>query len=177
VVGLEDSANGRRQFIERLDARARQENDPGFVPIPSDADARTSHLRRGWYWGTTEFAEKVMKQVDGQVNSKRNETYRAGMVSHAHDMDRAEEIMACGLECLGLSKSGLETLPGSDPRKLAIASRISRQTGAKQGWLADRLKMKSAANVSQQLRRLRDENRTVSTGYQTAVDCLSEFFD
>ena len=177
VFGLKDDANGRRQFVDRLDARARQENDPGLVPIPSGADARTSHLRRGWYWGTLAFAEKVMKQVDGQVASTRNTTYRAGLVSHAHNMARAEEIIACGLECLGLSQTDLETLPGSDPRKLAIASCISRQTGVKQGWIADRLKMKSAANVSQQLRRLRDTTRAPSAEYHESVAKLSEFFD
>jgi hypothetical protein len=44
-------------------------------------------------------------------------------------------------------------LPGSDPRKVAIAGFIHQSTTTPQGWTAERLQMKSAANVSQQLSR------------------------
>ncbi len=44
-------------------------------------------------------------------------------------------------------------LPGSDSRKVEIASKVWEQTTAGQTWIAERLHMKSAANVSQILRR------------------------
>ena len=177
AFGLEDTASGRRKFVEQLDLRIQQEDDPGFVPLPPAVDARTSHLRRGWYWGTPEFAEKALKLVDDQVGAARNTTYRSGMVSHAHDMARAEEIFTNGLRCLDLSQADLETLPGCDPRKQAIAWRLSKQTGVRQDWIAAKLKMKSAANVSQQLRRLRDASRPDAAEYRAAAVRLSEFFD
>ena len=177
VVGLKDNAAGRRKFVERLDLRARQEVDPGFVPSPPEVDARTSHLRRGWYWGTQEFAANTLKKVEGQRSSKENTTYRSGKINHAHDRARAEEIIALGLECFGLSHDDLDALPGSDARKLAIALLLSKQTGVQQGWIAEQLKMKSAANVSQQLRRLRDETRRTPSGYLVSAAKLSRFFD
>jgi putative transposase len=76
-----------------------------------------------------------------------------------------------------LSHADLDALPGSDARKLAIALLLSKQTGVQQGWIAEQLKMKSAANVSQQLRRLRDETRRTPSGYLDSAAKLSRFFD
>jgi len=68
-------------------------------------------------------------------------------------------------------------LLGSDARKLVTASQLSKRTGVQQGWVAELLRMKSAANVSQQLRWLRDETRPMLPSYLAAADKLSEFFD
>ncbi len=50
-------------------------------------------------------------------------------------------------------------LPGSDWRKVALARLISGHTTASHQWLADNLKMRSAANVSQvlQMKQAEDE--------------------
>jgi hypothetical protein len=40
---------------------------------------------------------------------------------------------------------------GSDPRKVLLADLLWRRTVVSQEWLAEKLQMKSAANVSQQL--------------------------
>jgi hypothetical protein len=50
--------------------------------------------------------------------------------------------------------SELPNLKGSDPRKLLLAHLLSRRTTVSQQWLAQNLAMKSAADVSQQFRRL-----------------------
>jgi hypothetical protein len=50
----------------------------------------------------------------------------------------------------------LPGLPGSDPRKAVLALALWDQTTVSQSWIAERLCMKSAANVSQILRRLKD---------------------
>ena len=71
----------------------------------------------------------------------------------------AERLLAGGLAAAGLTSSGLETLPGSDARKVAIAGLLRRRCMVSNGWLAERLKMRSAANVSQQLRRAKDANQ------------------
>jgi hypothetical protein len=65
----------------------------------------------------------------------------------------AERIVQQGLERFGLSETDLESLPGSDPRKVSIAGFIHQSTTTPQGWTAGRLRMKSAANVSQLLSR------------------------
>jgi putative transposase len=65
----------------------------------------------------------------------------------------AEKIVQEGLERFGLSESDLKSSPGSDPRKVAIAGFIHQSTTTPPSWTAERLQMKSAANVSQQLSR------------------------
>ncbi len=54
----------------------------------------------------------------------------------------------------GLRAGSLSKLKGSDPWKVLLADLLWRCTVVSQEWLAEKLKMKSAANVSQQLRRL-----------------------
>lgn len=175
AFGFHDTAAGRRKFVERLDVRAREERAAGVVPLPPMADARLSHLRRGWYWGTQAFAEKTMRMGKALMLKRRNATYRSGTVNRAHDAQRAEELLAQGLKRLGLGRQELESLPGSDPRKLAIAWLLFTRTSVRQGWIAAQLRMKSAANVSQQLGRLRGGAHSLP--YQKAIKKLSELFD
>jgi hypothetical protein len=47
----------------------------------------------------------------------------------------------------------LPGLKGSDLRKLALAELLWKRTTVSQEWIAEKLSMRSAANVSQQLRR------------------------
>jgi putative transposase len=57
------------------------------------------------------------------------------------------------LGAAGLKAQDVHQLRGSDRPKVAIARAISEQTLVPQKWLAERLAMKSAVNISQQLRR------------------------
>ena len=47
----------------------------------------------------------------------------------------------------------LATLKGSDARKVAIARVIGKRTRASTRWLTEKISMRSATNMSQQLRR------------------------
>lgn len=60
-----------------------------------------------------------------------------------------------GLPSAGLDAEEAQHLPGSEVRKVEIARIIWQMTIVSQSWLAERLGMGSAANVSQQLRRRR----------------------
>jgi hypothetical protein len=65
AFGCKDAVSGRRKWVERLDRRAVQEETEkcGLIPLPEEMDARCSHLRRGWYWGSQAFGEKMLKGV------------------------------------------------------------------------------------------------------------------
>lgn len=64
-LGLTDTVGGRRQFVEHLDYRAVKEGEKsGVPPNNEEADARMSPLRRGWYWGSRQFAESVLKLAE-----------------------------------------------------------------------------------------------------------------
>lgn len=58
------------------------------------------------------------------------------------------------LKAGGLKTGGLAKVKGSDPRKVLLADLLWRRTVVSRQWLAEKRVMKSAVNVSQQLRRL-----------------------
>ena len=160
AYGCADNARGRRKFVERLDARALAEAEAaGIVAGAEGQDARRSHLRRGWYWGRQEFAERLL-EIGGKVmGKKRGRAYRSSPERKGYDLERAERMLKEGLEKAGLGEADLQQSPGSEIRKVAIARTIWESTTVSQSWLATHLGMRSAANVSQQLRRW-DANAT-----------------
>jgi putative transposase len=150
-----DTAAGRRRFVAHLDERAQEEGSRRAGVIEPQSDRRRSHLRHGWYWGSQTFAEGMLKLAGKAVAARKNRTYRSGAVSRAHDEREAERLLSEGLVAAGLDQDALGRLPGSDVRKTALASLLVERTISRQSWIAERLAMHSAANVSQQVRRHR----------------------
>ncbi len=155
AFGFADTVAGRRAFVRRLDRRAVQEGRKGAgVPLlEEEVDLRMSHLRRGWYWGRAAFAEKMLALGEAAVRRPQGRAYRSAGARRTFDQAQAERWLSGGLKSAGLSKDQLATLKGSDPRKVALARCLWENTTVSQGWLAARLMMGSAANVSQQIRR------------------------
>ena len=149
ILGLEDSVKGRRLYGRRLEEKARQ---GVIVPELPEDQSLQSTLRRGWYWGSEQFRAFLLKKLDPEA-IRRNRNYQSTQTGRDHAHAEAERIVRDGLQRFGLSESDLKSLPGSDPRKVAIAGTIHKETTTLLGWTAKRLQMKSAANVSQQLRR------------------------
>ena len=158
AFNLPDTTTGRRRMVERLDRRAVSEEikNCGVPPQTAEVDARSSHLRRGWYWGTHAFGEAMRKLAGALVSQRapKSRSYRGNPHVAGHGEKQAEGWLKEGLKAGGLKASELRTLKGSDPRKLLLADLLWRRTTVSQEWLAEKLAMKSAANVSQQLRRL-----------------------
>ena len=162
---LADTTAGRLRMVERLDRRAISEEiqQCGVPPQAAEVDARASHLRRGWYWGTQAFGEAMRKVAAAAMRKKKPKArgYRADTHVARHWEREAEAWLKAGLRAAGLKTGDLERLKGSDPRKLMLADHLWRRTVVSQEWLAEKLAMKSAANVSQQLRRL-DRKKALS---------------
>jgi putative transposase len=154
-----DTAGGRRSFVERLDKRAREEGGRCAGLIEPANDRRRSHLRHGWYWGSQSFAEQMLKVARKGLRSRKNRTYRSAALAQAHDEAEAKRLLAEGVAAAGLDNELLQRLPGSDIRKVALADLLLTCTVVRQGWIADQLAMRSAANVSQQVRRYRARTR------------------
>ena len=154
---LPDTVAGRRRLVERLDRRAMEEEIKkcGVPVLPDDVDARCSHLRRGWYWGGQEFAGKLHKLLEKLMKERKRSSraYRKAPQVTAHGEEQARRWLAEGLEAAGLVVKDLPGLKGSDLRKLALAELLWKRTTVSQEWIAEKLSMRSAANVSQQLRR------------------------
>ena len=86
--------------------------------------------------------------------------------------------------CRGLSPAGLltrelDSLPGSDVRKVALANLLLQRTVARQSWIADKLAMRSAANVSQQVRRYPTQRPRLASAFREYLESvnLSRFVD
>jgi hypothetical protein len=156
AFGLGDDTSGRRRFVERLDRRALEEARARCGVAEPGADGRMSHLRRGWYWGSQAFGEKLLTLVASAAQAKpASRYYRSTLEQRAHGEKTAEEIVRAGLLAAGLDKADLERLPGNDARKAGLARAVWEQTTVSMVWIAERLRMRSAANVSQILRRER----------------------
>lgn len=154
ILGVDDSVAGRRKLVERLNRRAVEEGRrSGMVPLPAEVDARMSHLRRGWYWGSQEFGERMLKLGSKAIGKGKSRAYSGSRERRAHDALRAEEWIREGLKSGGLEEAELEELKGNDARKVALGKLVWEKTTVSQGWIAQRLMMASAANVSQVLRR------------------------
>ena len=158
-LGYRDTAAGRKKMVEELDRRSLSEGrKSGLVPLPAEVDARMSHLRRGWYWGRQEFAQRLRRIIGERNESAKSRAYLRAPQRVSHGLEEAERLVMEGTTAAGLGTNELEGLPGGDPRKVALAKLVRERTVASCGWLAARLKMRSAANVSQTLRRTEWKN-------------------
>jgi REP element-mobilizing transposase RayT len=159
-----DTAKGRRSWVARLDKRAQAEKagECGVAAMPEGFDRRCSDLRKGWYWGSQAFGEKLLQFGKASLEKARHRGARSSKEKRAHDEREAERILAEGLSATGMRAEDLRKSPGSDPRKVAIARAVWEQTTVGMDWLAERLSMRSAANVSQQIRRQRQAEQTGS---------------
>ena len=152
---MADTTAGRRKFVERLDRRAVEEERArcGVPVMEAEIDARCSHLRRGWYWGTRAFAGRMLQKFCPAAAKTKSRAYSRTAERRAHGMQQAEEWLRKGLEAADLTPGQLAALKGTDPRKTVLADLLWRHTTVSQSWLAEKLHLRSAANVSQVLRR------------------------
>jgi hypothetical protein len=154
ILGLEDTVRGRREMVERLDARGLAEGEDSGRPAKGEVvDRRLSDLKRGWYWGSQEFAERMLGLTKALRKPRKSRAYqRTPEVLH-HGELAAREILERGLRREGLREQDLPRLRANDPRKVAVAREIWTMTSVGQGWIAEHLAMKNAANVSLALHR------------------------
>ena len=163
AFGCKDTARGRKSWVDRLDRRARQEarENCGVAAPSAEVDGRLSQLRRGWYWGSQAFAERLLALGEAALKRKRDRPYRAAPESRAHGEKEALRLLKEGLEAAGLPPAELGQWKGSDARKVAIARIIRKRTTVSMSWIAEHLAMRSAANVSQQIRRKHPGDETL----------------
>ena len=84
---------------------------------------------------------------------KLNRTYKSSAAGKARKRASAEELMDAGFRWFRLKEKDVADLAGGDLRRVAIAWAVFRLSCASQKWIAEKLSMKSAPNVSQQIKR------------------------
>ena len=148
VMGFADTAAGRRQLVERLDEWVRDEREERAL----EGVAFSTRVKRGWFWGSEQFQEKMMKKLAKQ-GVPRNRTYRSSEMLKDHREQAGNAILASALRHYGVSEEELRRKVRGDLRRASVAWKIARSTTLPQGWIAERLNLKSAANASQVIRR------------------------
>ena len=109
----QDTPEGREQFQRYMERRRREETD----------EATVSALEGGWCLGSQEFREKMLQLVGGTLGESHS-----GALRMEGAEARARRIMAEELQRLGWSEADLAARRKSDPRKLALASRLRKET-------------------------------------------------
>jgi hypothetical protein len=102
-----------------------------------------STLKRGWYWGSENFREKLRGLLERQI-------------TRAHGEAEANRLLELGMEALGLSDPDIRKPVRGDLRRVAVTKVLDSRTTVIQKWIAEQLNMKSAANLSQQVCRFSD---------------------
>jgi hypothetical protein len=110
-----------------------------------------STLRRGWYFGTQEFRERLLEKFGRLEIEKQRRTRllrERGSFQSDYDEGLAREIMNRGLEVVGLAVSELAGLPKGDWRKALIAHVLVERTSVRQEWMVEHLRMGTKPYVS-----------------------------
>jgi REP element-mobilizing transposase RayT len=160
---LEDSALGRRKYLQRLNNHIdwNRPKQSGLVRV--DEQSLNSTLRRGWYFGAESYREKALKYIE-QLKKKKKVKYspQSGYSveqSQDHGQAQAEEILAKGLAYYELQETDLAILPKGDLRKVVIAALIREHTTVRLSWISELLKMGVSSRVSAYVNQM---NRTGS---------------
>ncbi|MDD5262176.1 MAG: transposase [Methylacidiphilales bacterium] len=148
LANTKDSASGRHDYVKRLEAIGLSEQGQTL-----DGQTLNSTLQRGWYWGGQQFREKLLKLLDPK-KQRSNRNYRSSPQTREQSSALAEGLIESGLKAFGLKENDLKSTSGSRPEKAVIAAALKEKTTVSQKWIAERLWMKSAGNVCQQVRRL-----------------------
>ncbi len=153
VSCVKDTVAGRRAMIGRLGKRIRDEEPSRCGWSEREGQTLNSTFKRGWYWGSENFREKLLGLLEGRIAGLGNRNYRSSEQSKAHGEAEAQRLLGWGMDALGLSDLEIRKSLRGDLRRVALAKVLDSRTTVSQKWIAQKLNMKSAANVSQQVRR------------------------
>jgi len=153
-----DHTADRRRFFKRLEARMNAEATDNCGLSELEGQTLQSTLRKGWYWGGVTFNKALLDRLD-QVKGGRlpvAKDFRGSGQAKDHAVRDAEAILAEAVMHFGMEgdrREDFASLPRGDLRRVAVAWALTRKTSLRQSWVAERLSLRSAGNVSEQVRR------------------------
>jgi hypothetical protein len=105
---------------------------------------------------------------DGLPGKHQRSSY-SGPAVQDHQRRAAAELLAAGLEAVGLDPQELATTPKTDPRKQAVAWLLRKHTTVSNRWLSSQLNMGHEVNVSQAVRLVREAKAGQRARLRSAV--------
>ena len=85
----------------------------------------------------------MLRIEEATLRKTRGRSANASLEKQAHGEQEARRLVAEGLAIAGLSDEDLKKLPGSDPRKIAVARVVWERTIVGMPWLAEHLHLRS----------------------------------
>jgi hypothetical protein len=161
AFSFRDTAAGRRKFVENLDSRATEESAKKAGVVKMEGQTLHSTLRRGWYWGAEQFKVKMLELLTEREASEAGlpatRDYQGSTQVRESQEQLAEEIITSALEHFGLKGRDdvdvfFQSPPRGDLSVVAIAWALRKRTSMSLGWIAERLNLRNAGNVSQRVR-------------------------
>jgi len=134
-----DTAAGRAQFVRQFLRRQNLERSMDYRQI-----------RRGWFLGSEEFRQELLSAAVKRVGPNH---YGADRRETAEQ--KAQRIVREEIDRLGWAEAELQIRRKGDPKKVAMARRLRRESTMTLKWIAQRLQMGSWTYVSNLL-----QNRT-----------------
>jgi REP element-mobilizing transposase RayT len=145
--GLNDDGSGLRQYEQAMQKRVEEILNSS---IPGEAVAQWEKIRRGWCYGGDSFRSKMVESLDVVMAGKCRASFGGDPVCR-HDALDAERLVQDGLRLLGLQEADLTRLKKGNLRKQVIAWMVRKNTSVKNSWIAERLEMGHASNLSRQV--------------------------
>jgi len=143
-----DRTEGRRRFVKRLDEWIADEKG-----IPElDGISFEARVKRGWFWGTGTFKERMLKLLS-KKGKRKSRDYQSSPMERSHTERRANQIVKEGLKHYGQTLRELRGTRRGDWKRSSVAWAITRETTVPHAWISEKLNLSSAANASQQVRR------------------------
>jgi putative transposase len=138
----EDTSAGRQQFEQRMEARR-------LDPATEEA---LDVLRGGWSIGSETFRQEQLIRMEGKLGE-----HHAGELRHETAQAKGERIIAEELQRLGWSESDLIMRRKNDRDKLAIATRLRRETTLSIKIIAARVHLGTSNTANARLHRAMQE--------------------
>lgn len=145
--GLKDTPHGRRALLARLERRLREEGAAKAGLVSSETMPKQSlqaTIRRGWYFGSDQFRERMLKLLDedsghDEMRAVEDGYNAAQMWDHREAMARV--ILERGCLVLGLARDQLARRRANDPDKVMLAELIASHTSMPLDWIRSELHM------------------------------------
>ena len=163
VTGCKDTPGWRRKFLEMLESRVDWKNPGRAGAVYSEGEAKPdlavySALRRGWFFGSQEFREMLLKLAAKTLagRAKRKADGYQGAELRDHGKRRAERILQAGLEHFGIGRAELRSTAKGDWRKGVLAALIQKETTVRLDWISETMRMGQRSSCCRTIRRTRE---------------------
>jgi putative transposase len=150
--GFADDAAGRANYRAYIGKRVQE---MALADEPWRLDEQWSKIRRGWYLGDADFRVGLVERLDGVMEDKRRDSF-SGSDVRLHDERAAELIVQSALEVLCVAECDLNSMRKGAVEKQVIGWLVRNQTSVKNEWIALRLHMGNASNLSRYIRNVRE---------------------